>query len=74
MDALKKNLRQEHVLIHDFLSTFYTQVCSLNLAALLEDPFVVRQRDCLTCPQKLSWQEHIMAACYVALLSRGISN
>ncbi|CAL8464934.1 g4469 [Coccomyxa elongata] len=25
MDALKKNLRQEHVLIHDFLSTFYTQ-------------------------------------------------
>lgn len=26
MDALKKNLRQEHVLIHEFLSTFYTQV------------------------------------------------
>ena len=26
MDSLKKNLRQEHVLIHDFLSTFYTQV------------------------------------------------
>ncbi|KAK9917739.1 hypothetical protein WJX75_007649 [Coccomyxa subellipsoidea] len=25
MDLLKKNLRQEHVLIHDFLSTFYTQ-------------------------------------------------
>ncbi|EIE20548.1 hypothetical protein COCSUDRAFT_57694 [Coccomyxa subellipsoidea C-169] len=25
MDTLKKNLRQEHVLIHDFLSTFYTQ-------------------------------------------------
>ena len=23
MDALKKNLRQEHVLIHEFLSTFY---------------------------------------------------
>ena len=28
MDALKKNLRQEHVLIHEFLSTFYTQVAS----------------------------------------------
>ena len=26
MEALRKNLRQEHVLIHDFLSTFYTQV------------------------------------------------
>ena len=26
MESLKKNLRQEHVLIHDFLSTFYTQV------------------------------------------------
>jgi hypothetical protein len=25
MEALRKNLRQEHVLIHDFLSTFYTQ-------------------------------------------------
>ncbi len=30
MDALKKNLRQEHVLIHEFLSTFYTQVASLS--------------------------------------------
>lgn len=28
MDALKKNLRQEHVLIHEFLSTFYTQVAT----------------------------------------------
>ncbi len=25
MDALKRNLRSEHVLIHEFLSTFYTQ-------------------------------------------------
>ena len=30
MDALKKNLRQEHVLIHEFLSTFYTQVAVLS--------------------------------------------
>ena len=62
MDALKKNLRQEHVLIHDFLSTFYTQVCSLELTALLGGPFVVRQRDCFhvrkvkTCAR----HEHIM--------------
>jgi hypothetical protein len=32
MDALKKNLRQEHVLIHDFLSTFYTQVSACMLS------------------------------------------
>ena len=25
MDALRRNLRSEHVLIHEFLSTFYTQ-------------------------------------------------
>ena len=31
MDALKKNLRQEHVLIHEFLSTFYTQVITCIL-------------------------------------------
>ena len=35
MEALRKNLRQEHVLIHDFLSTFYTQargtcICDLS--------------------------------------------
>lgn len=26
MEALKKNLRQEHVLIHEFLLSFYEQV------------------------------------------------
>ena len=38
MEALRKNLRQEHVLIHDFLSTFYTQargtcICDLSPAS-----------------------------------------
>ncbi|CAL5229277.1 g12570 [Coccomyxa viridis] len=40
MDALKKNLRQEHVLIHEFLSTFYTQTLTpLQGARLLVKSF-----------------------------------
>ena len=35
MDRLKKNLREEHVLIHEFLSTFYSQVGHLPSRALL---------------------------------------
>lgn len=63
MDALKKNLRQEHVLIHDFLSTFYTQVCYLKLTALLAGPVCRKAIGsnllCLICPQKHCLHEHI---------------
>ena len=31
MHALKRNLRSEHVLIHEFLLNFYTQACSPRL-------------------------------------------
>jgi hypothetical protein len=62
MDALKKNLRQEHVLIHEFLSTFYTQVdTSLPFPAgyILD----IECPSCIMLPSCASTTQMCMRAC-----------
>lgn len=66
MDTLKKNLRQEHVLIHDFLSTFYTQVypVSSNTAVFHEARLNSREGACCEAARHAffyGWQHTVSA-------------